>query len=693
MAIEAAQLCMGCMDIRGDVARCPHCGFEEDGPQVSPLGIPIRTQVNDQYLIGRILGQGGFAITYIGWDTRLARRVAIKEYLPSGLATRAQGKTQVTVYSEEAGADFRYGLSKFLDEAQLVASFQNHPGIISVLNYFPANDTAYLVMEYLEGMTLKEYLKHKGGKLDFVETMAMMMPVMDALREVHAAGVLHRDISPDNIYITKHGQVKLLDFGAARHALKDRSQGLSVILKTGYAPEEQYRTSGNQGAWTDIYAIGATTYHLLTGKTPPPAIDRLVEDDLKKPSDLGVAIPPEQEEALLKALAVKAENRFQNLEEMIAAFAAGPAKPKEAPQEEELPHKDTSKLIRDTTKIEKEETQDLPPGRSRPTVAIAAGAGVVILVALVLLRGTLFHRGRHNIAENNGAQPTIAAQTSPQAAPTSAQQIAQGGPASPSPQAELSPAPMTAGWAPTAPASPAAIESPAAQASYAAIDPNAVPSTAAAPVPGTTIAAPQPSNAISSDFSSPSGATPVPSGGIALNPIPPSPQAANTVVASAGNPVAPMPAPVRHENAAPTSFQVEAVRGWPKVLRDAPLLAAPSASSEAIGEVVPGKHVIVTGMAPGYARVHLMKTDQIGYVAASALELVEPANRFYGLRTNAPVLNAPNKWADALAEVHRGHDVHVIGTAPGYVRIRMNDGLEGFVTSRALLGYFDSASR
>jgi serine/threonine protein kinase len=152
-------------------------------------------------------------------------------------------------------------------------SSQEHPGIISVTNYFPANGTAYFVMEYLEGSTLKEYLAQHGGRLSFNRALALITPVMDALRELHRANVLHRDISPDNIYITESGQIKLLDFGAARQALSDRSQRLSVILKVGYAPEEQYRSAGKQGPWTDVYAVGATFYHLITGQLPT-AVDR-----------------------------------------------------------------------------------------------------------------------------------------------------------------------------------------------------------------------------------------------------------------------------------------------------------------------------------------------------------------------------------------------------------------------------------
>ena len=226
----------------------------------------------------------------------------------------------MSVFSGEARQQYDYGLRKFLEEAQSVARFAHHPNVVSARDYFAANGTAYMVMEYVEGVTLKEYLAKKGGRISFEEARGIMMPVMDALREVHQAGMLHRDISPDNIYITTSAQVKILDFGAARYFSGEQSKSLSVILKSGYAPEEQYRSSGKQGAWTDVYAVAATLYKAMTGQTPPDALDRMAEDTLAPPSRLGVAIPPAAEQALLKALAVNAGRRFQSMGEFQQAL-------------------------------------------------------------------------------------------------------------------------------------------------------------------------------------------------------------------------------------------------------------------------------------------------------------------------------------------------------------------------------------
>jgi len=278
------------------------------------------TELHSRYVIQSLLGHGGFGITYAAHDQVLNVRVAVKEYLPRQLATRGEGQTKVSIFTGEARQQYDYGLRKFLEEAQSVARFAHHPNVVSARDYFEANGTAYMVMEYVEGVTLKEYLEKKGGRISFEEAKGIMMPVMDALREVHQAGMLHRDISPDNIYITTAAQVKILDFGAARYFAGEQSKSLSVILKPGYAPEEQYRSSGKQGSWTDVYGVGATIYKALTGRTPPDALDRKEEDTLEPPSRLGVMIPVAAEQALLQALAVRAEQRFQTMAEFQQAL-------------------------------------------------------------------------------------------------------------------------------------------------------------------------------------------------------------------------------------------------------------------------------------------------------------------------------------------------------------------------------------
>jgi serine/threonine protein kinase len=260
-----------------------------------------------------MLGHGGFGITYIGWDTVLSRKTAIKEFFPSGVALRTGTTSEVFPCSAAMRQEFDYGINGFLEEARLVASFDNHPNIIWVKDFFPENGTAYMVTEYLDGETFEKFLDRRGGRVAWDLALRIMTPVMDALREVHRAGILHRDISPDNIFLVQTGMVKLIDFGAARRSLGQRSQNFSVILKHGYGPQEQYESKGRQGPWTDVYAAAATLYRALTGQAPPSAPDRLGGEPLVPPSAAGAIIPQNREKILLKALALRFEERYQDM--------------------------------------------------------------------------------------------------------------------------------------------------------------------------------------------------------------------------------------------------------------------------------------------------------------------------------------------------------------------------------------------
>lgn len=328
---------MGCMELRGSDSVCGKCGFVEGTEPESALHLRPRTELHGQYLVGKVLGHGGFGITYLGWDLNLERKIAIKEYLPSGVAVRTGINSEVMPFSGEMRKDFEYGLERYLDEARTVARFQTHPSIVSVLNFFRANGTAYLVMEYLEGATLERFLDSNQGKTTIDMMLTVMVPVMDALHTVHQQGILHRDISPDNVYITRNWAVKVLDFGAARYALGQKSRNLSVILKEGYAPVEQYHSKGHQGPWTDVYGCAATIYRGLTGKTPPASLDRMQADDLEAPSALGVELSPVQEQAILRALAVQPERRFATMEAFklaITGMAPAVAEPEVVPEQE-----------------------------------------------------------------------------------------------------------------------------------------------------------------------------------------------------------------------------------------------------------------------------------------------------------------------------------------------------------------------
>jgi serine/threonine protein kinase len=324
-------LCVGCMQDDSGAPVCPVCGRPFAMAAQNPLQMRPRTLLHDQYLIGRALGHGGFGVTYLAWDTGLATRLAVKEYLPHGVAGRAANTTQVMAYSDSTKAEFEWGLERFLEEARTLKKFKNFPGIVSIDTAFRDNGTAYLVMEYLDGSTFEDFLKIRGGQVPYATGLDIMLPVMRALGAVHAEGILHRDISPDNIYVTNSGQVKLIDFGAARNALGQKSRNLSIILKEGFAPEEQYRSSGTQGPWTDVYATAGTLYFSITGRIPQGALDRQAEDKLQPPSQLGSDIDPRSEAALMRALSIKAHDRYQSMQDFSAALTGTPVEEPSSP--------------------------------------------------------------------------------------------------------------------------------------------------------------------------------------------------------------------------------------------------------------------------------------------------------------------------------------------------------------------------
>ncbi len=313
------RLCMGCMKEYDDqLAACPHCGYAFNTPAKQSYHIPPGSILRDRYIVGKVLGAGGFGITYVGWDYLMERKVAIKEYLPGEFATRMPTQQQVTVYSGDREEQFREGLLKTLDEARRLAKFEAVPGVVKIYDCFEANGTSYIVMEFLEGMSLKEYLQ-TNGPMTPEQAIPVILQIASAMESVHKTGILHRDIAPDNIYVLNPEepeslQVKLLDFGAARYATTKHSKSLSVMIKPGYAPEEQYRSRGDQGSWTDVYALAATLYKMLTGVTPEDAMERSVKDEVKKPSKMGVKLSKPTETALMNALNVKIQDRTQTME-------------------------------------------------------------------------------------------------------------------------------------------------------------------------------------------------------------------------------------------------------------------------------------------------------------------------------------------------------------------------------------------
>ena len=281
------------------------------------------TRLIGRYTIEGVLGQGGFGITYLGIDELHEKKVAIKEFFPQGIVTRnIEYEDTVTVTFVGEKANYEKGKERFLKEARTMAKFSKDEGIVKALDFFGINNTAYIVMEYLEGITLKQYLR-ENQRIAPEDLIELLVPLIESLDEIHSQGMIHRDISPDNIMVLPDGRIKLMDFGAARDYTEFGEKSLSIVLKPGYAPPEQYQTHGVQGPWTDIYALCATMYKCITGENPPDAIERVMDDSLKKISEFGIAIPPQEEAAIIKGMSVSAKDRYQDIKDFCEDLYGG----------------------------------------------------------------------------------------------------------------------------------------------------------------------------------------------------------------------------------------------------------------------------------------------------------------------------------------------------------------------------------
>lgn len=304
--------CPFCLSaVQGDI--CPHCGKD-----IFYTGDPMHLQVGyvlngiHPYVLGASLGQGGFGITYIALDIMTNRRVAVKEYFPTYCAGR-NGDVSVISYSGQEET-FHKGKVRFLEEARMLKSLSDLPSVVNVVDFFEANNSAYLVMEFLDGSSLKDYVEQKGC-LPAQSFLKQMEPLMADMEKMHRRGVVHRDIAPDNIIMLPSGQLKLIDFGAARSYVGDKS--MTVVVKKGFAPVEQYMRKGSNAS-TDIYALAATIYYCITGIVPPDSVERQYgEADLRAPTELGAELSEAQELVLEKALAIQPNERTQSIAEMI----------------------------------------------------------------------------------------------------------------------------------------------------------------------------------------------------------------------------------------------------------------------------------------------------------------------------------------------------------------------------------------
>lgn len=374
------QLCFQCFHMKGDYAVCPHCGYEEGTEAAQAYQLAPGTVLRGRYIIGTSIGFGGFGITYKAFDTVLSVVVAIKEFYPAGLVNRGEGEIKVGVFSGEKEQDFKRQLARFLEEARNMAVFSKEKDIINVFDYFEENQTAYIIMEYVNAPLLKAKLKEKG-RFEENEAIVYMKAILAALAKVHYHGIIHKDISPDNIFLTGADSVKIFDFGAAKFQGTETERNDAIVVKAGYTPPEQYRTKNEQGAFMDLYAAGAVFYEMVTGEKPMEAPDRSICDELKKPSAYGIAIEERIERVILKALALKPQLRFQTAEQFQKAL--------ESSAQVELP----------------EET--LKRQRLMKRLLAFGSLGATAVVAVVLLLSQTVFSGRGKIDVEQIAEDTV----------------------------------------------------------------------------------------------------------------------------------------------------------------------------------------------------------------------------------------------------------------------------------------------
>ena len=403
--INIDKLCMGCMRLKPDVGGvCPYCGYDSLRQTNELWQLPPRSILNGRYLTGKVLGEGGFGIVYLGFDLSMEIIVAIKEMFPSGMMTRDFSAnpdlTEVTVLKDPEV--IKSMKEKFLLEVRSVARLQNldGEGLVHVLNLFEENGTAYMVMEYLEGQSLKDYLKKKN-RISWEETITLLRPVMAGIKNIHNAHLIHRDISPDNIMLLKSGGAKLMDFGGIKDVLKgmDQQHTIMITVKSGYSPIEQYQAKGKIGPWTDIYSFCATIYRALTGRKPIDPASMQAGEKLIPPSQLGCSIPTECETILMRSLETDYSQRPQSMDELINVFGKCGREEEKSSGHSAAVRADVLRANSAQSVREKTSGSSAPPFRVIAAAAVgAASLAIVVLfgVHTIRLRKDSFRKSSGN---------------------------------------------------------------------------------------------------------------------------------------------------------------------------------------------------------------------------------------------------------------------------------------------------------
>lgn len=321
--MNVTKYCMGCMRKLDWDGRCRYCNFLEEAYPKDKNHLPLHTLLkNGEYLVGRVLGEGGFGITYIGLDMALLQRVAIKEFYPVCMAERgsAENDSVVRPLHAKKEADFQKGLQSFLSEGRALAQFSNLDGVVGVKSFFRENGTAYLVMEYVEGIRVKDYVK-SFGVLEPETVFSMVKQVILDLHRIHGEHILHRDVSVDNLIIDQDGKLILIDFGSAKNLAKSTGRTETVLYKQGYSALEQYSMDGKQGPWTDVYGLCASIYYMLTGLTPKSATERVIDDTMKPLREiLPQSLEKNMLDAVWRGMAVDRKRRYQSMAELYQAL-------------------------------------------------------------------------------------------------------------------------------------------------------------------------------------------------------------------------------------------------------------------------------------------------------------------------------------------------------------------------------------